>query len=332
MVTDKAHEFQKLHNVAPHFDSSIESTVSRQTLQRCHITTEAGDMSPHNHGLSQGAAEMSSSRLFACYLLVSKSGSCKRLSASRTYIGFTVNPSRRLRQHNGQIRYGGAYRTKRGRPWENVAVIHGFTSKTHAMQFEWAWQNPLHSLTLKMHHHDKYTLPTAKRNSVQGALQTLAALVAVPPWSLCPLTLTICVPRVEWRNHGIEKVSLPAHIRVAFSPLQSFDRCLSSYDFRQLCDYVMPRAPSSTCLFCNNHFNESNRKLSYCTGCGLIGHLRCFAQSRVEEAPPQAMVQFPAEHVVEKSFLPTEVVCQACKTTMHWSLVVRLSHALTADD
>jgi structure-specific endonuclease subunit SLX1 len=66
---------------------------------------------------------------FCCYLLRSL---CPRLKG-RTYIGFTVNPRRRLRQHNGEIS-SGAWRTRRGRPWEMVLCIHGFPTNIAALQ------------------------------------------------------------------------------------------------------------------------------------------------------------------------------------------------------
>ncbi|CAN6280800.1 unnamed protein product [Urochloa humidicola] len=66
---------------------------------------------------------------FCCYLLRSL---CPR-SKSRTYIGFTVNPRRRIRQHNGEIASGPA-RTRRGRPWEMVLCIYGFPSNVAALQ------------------------------------------------------------------------------------------------------------------------------------------------------------------------------------------------------
>lgn len=82
--------------------------------------------------------------LLCCYLLRSLA------SPGKTYVGFTVNPARRLRQHNGEIK-GGARRTRRGQPWEMVAFVHGFSSKVVALQFEWAWQHPTMSRFLKGH-------------------------------------------------------------------------------------------------------------------------------------------------------------------------------------
>lgn len=44
---------------------------------------------------------------YGCYLLESKNPKGK----GRSYVGFTVNPRRRIRQHNGEIA-NGAYKTK----------------------------------------------------------------------------------------------------------------------------------------------------------------------------------------------------------------------------
>lgn len=46
---------------------------------------------------------------------------------------FTVNPRRRIRQHNGEIR-SGAFRTKKRRPWEMVFCIFGFPTNVSALQ------------------------------------------------------------------------------------------------------------------------------------------------------------------------------------------------------
>ena len=61
---------------------------------------------------------------------------------------FTVNPRRRIKQHNGLLT-AGAWRTKRWRPWDMALVLHGFPTQTHALQFEWAWQHPERSLVAR---------------------------------------------------------------------------------------------------------------------------------------------------------------------------------------
>ena len=87
---------------------------------------EGGRPPPKGQG---PAASVAGGGFFCCYLLRSL---CPR-SKSRTYIGFTVNPRRRIRQHNGEIA-SGAWRTRRGRPWEMVLCIHGFPSNVAALQ------------------------------------------------------------------------------------------------------------------------------------------------------------------------------------------------------
>jgi predicted GIY-YIG superfamily endonuclease len=70
-----------------------------------------------------------------CYLLISTSGN--------TYIGATVDPDRRLRQHNKEL-VGGARRTGQavasGERWERVCKVAGFPDNHAALQFEWRWK------------------------------------------------------------------------------------------------------------------------------------------------------------------------------------------------
>jgi len=60
-----------------------------------------------------------------------------------TYVGATVDPEHRLRQHRGEIK-GGAHITtmkiKKGHTWNCVLCITGFPDWTAALQFEWAFK------------------------------------------------------------------------------------------------------------------------------------------------------------------------------------------------
>ena len=58
--------------------------------------------------------------------------------SNKTYVGATVDPVRRLRQHNGQI--GGGAKATRGLVWHRVALVAGFPDERAALQFEWAWK------------------------------------------------------------------------------------------------------------------------------------------------------------------------------------------------
>jgi len=67
-----------------------------------------------------------------CYLLFANGG-------RQTYIGATVDPDRRLRQHNGEIT-GGARRTK-GSSWLRACYVGPFPNWVSTLQFEWAWKH-----------------------------------------------------------------------------------------------------------------------------------------------------------------------------------------------
>jgi len=64
----------------------------------------------------------------------------KSTVSNRTYIGYTVNIKKRLRQHNGKLS-GGAKRTRRGRPWKLVLFVSGFEFERTALQYEFCIQH-----------------------------------------------------------------------------------------------------------------------------------------------------------------------------------------------
>ncbi len=62
------------------------------------------------------------------YVLVSE-------ATGRTYVGATVDPARRLRQHNGLIK-GGARATRGFRPWRLARIIGPIDTQREALREE----------------------------------------------------------------------------------------------------------------------------------------------------------------------------------------------------
>lgn len=70
-----------------------------------------------------------------CYMLYTDEG--------QTYIGATIDPDRRLRQHNKEIT-GGAratgMRVAQGLTWKRACYIQGIPEWRSALQIEWRWK------------------------------------------------------------------------------------------------------------------------------------------------------------------------------------------------
>jgi predicted GIY-YIG superfamily endonuclease len=72
-----------------------------------------------------------------CYILY---------SGNRTYVGYTVNPARRIRQHNGLIK-GGARATRRAHDWAFLAIVSATAAAANftnvqALSLEWHLKHP----------------------------------------------------------------------------------------------------------------------------------------------------------------------------------------------
>ncbi|XP_062188507.1 uncharacterized protein LOC133891775 isoform X2 [Phragmites australis] len=164
----------------------------------------AQDRPPPHKG--QGAA--AGRGFFCCYLLRSL---CPRLKG-RTYIGFTVNPRRRIRQHNGEIR-SGAWRTRRGRPWEMVLCIHGFPSNVAALQFEWAWQHPTESLAVR-----KAASGFKSLGGVGNKVKLAYTMLNLPSWENLNLTVNLFSTKNTEFTAGCP--SLPSQMKTVVCPME----------------------------------------------------------------------------------------------------------------
>lgn len=77
------------------------------------------------------------------YFLHGKLRATKRNMAKKmgSYIGYTVDPLRRIRQHNGLIKGGAKSTTRRGNSWKIQVVVAGFESSSMGLKFEKMSQN-----------------------------------------------------------------------------------------------------------------------------------------------------------------------------------------------
>lgn len=153
-----------------------------------------------------------SSRFFGCYLLTSL---CPRYKG-HSYIGFTVNPKRRIRQHNGEIT-SGAFRTKRKRPWEMVLCIHGFPTRVAALQFEWAWQHPTESLAVRE------TASTFKGlGGLANKIKLGLTMLTLQSWQ--SMDLTVSFFSTGYMKHTAGCPSLPRQMKIHFCSMDELPR------------------------------------------------------------------------------------------------------------
>lgn len=231
---------------------------------------------------------------FGCYLLVSRHA--ERPGA--TYIGFTVNPVRRLRQHNGAV-VGGASRTARRRPWDMVLVVHGFPNKFAALQFEWAWQNPHKSRHFSR---AKCTSTTGRPWARHHAHQSLAAklfalsqMLSLPPYRRWPLHVAFmsAQQRTAFAATPLGArvpttlVSGPDALPFAFTSIDEDDVIHDDDDERSILADVTPMRPAAAaaadggrrragiCAVCSSALIGATPS---CAHCDAKSHLACLAR------------------------------------------------------
>eukprot|EP00903_Cladosiphon_okamuranus_P015939 g14723.t1 len=246
-------------------------------------------------------------KFFHCYLLQSQDPKHKR----STYIGFTVDPSRRIRQHNGGIN-GGACRTKRKRPWDMVAIVHGFPTKSSALQFETAWQHPQRDRRIKVKVRD---LPVDSRRTVgvPGKLRLCKAMLCLDPWARYGLGIRFL--REEYAA-CYAKLRLPLPLPADGDP----DTEVSTGAQGSLPVYAPPpaspenRAEACTCALCVQRF-LAGAALMVCYHCGAAAHVRCLADRMLGEAGAGD----------ESEVIPFEGPCwaPACARRLLWSRLVK---------
>eukprot|EP01135_Chromosphaera_perkinsii_P008107 Nk52_evm23s1129 gene=Nk52_evmTU23s1129 len=267
---------------------------------------------------------------YSCYLLRSLKPGCE----GSTYIGFTCNPPRRIRQHNGEIQ-NGARKTRFKRPWEMILVVHGFPEEISALRFEWAWQNPFSSTRLK--YIIGKSIGKRKSLSVEGKIFILSYMLNATPWCRLPLN-------VQWLNPTFVKDfpssrPPPGHVRFysgdivfqrgkeqleeddsAINQLTERLRKSNIYDDEREEEEFDESVPDKenisseeSCIMCFEEIvHETNNWVS-CTvpKCQMKAHLRCLSQWFLNNDPDQ--------------LIPVIGTCPCCKSELVWgNLILKL--------
>ena len=105
---------------------------------------------------------------FYCYILQNDYEPHK----NRTYNGYTVNPKRRIRQHNQEIKGGAKYTKSFGnKSWRYMVIVTGFCDSKNALQCEWRIKKPNNKKRSK-----KFTGP-------EGRIRGLKKVLGLNRWT-----------------------------------------------------------------------------------------------------------------------------------------------------
>jgi len=247
---------------------------------------------------------------YGCYLLESLS------QRNRTYIGFTMDPCRRLRQHNGEIA-AGAWKTHKGRPWKMVLCVWGLPNKIAALQFEYAWQHPAVCRHVKgAVSHLGFCNVTARgrQRAVMGTkknLQVLLEMLQVSPYCRMPLCVHILDSKayVEVLPHLKAVELLPEHIKITHGSLEDLEN-ICAEEMRA----VHQPVSGALCSACAEGFHTGDRVVS-CPHCRHSLHVTCAARAFTSHTG---------------RLMPVEpAACPRCQQSVAWPVLVKSNRRLS---
>jgi structure-specific endonuclease subunit SLX1 len=252
---------------------------------------------------------------FHCYLL----HSLKTPSSTSTYIGFTVDNTRRLRQHNGEIT-AGAKQTSRGRPWQHIAIVSGFPNKIIALQFEWQWQHPASSRVIK-----ENIDFNPKKRGINTKLDILYCILQTKLWKQLDLHINFFKKssyEYFMKKENNQGATLRCRLWNSLEDMvgetlankeneQGPENQVRTVNNARICSTT-----TATCALCQN---SSDAVLMWsCNRCSHTMHTACLANSSFAKRETNL-------HTSSTDIMPHAVECPHCSTLFCWVNVAKSS-------
>jgi structure-specific endonuclease subunit SLX1 len=237
----------------------------------------------------------------------------------RNYIGFTVDPNRRIVQHNRGTHAGGAWKTSNRGPWEMVLIVHGFPNDISALRFEWAWQHPKMSRRLNQ-------LPPKKsrEKSYDYHLRLLATMLNIGPWNRLPLTVRWLKP--DFAREFPAQLPPPLHMPIVFGPVRSRkiaknnskkgkqtrsseDKTGDEKDGDLLSGAGGEPEEELVCNICLNGVEQPQRLVCLNFKCSAVSHIVCLSSAFLSADSGR--------------LLPVQGECPTCGRILQWGELIR---------
>lgn len=218
----------------------------------------------------------------------------------KTYIGYTVDPKRRVKQHNIGISAGGASKTDGRGPWDMVLIVHGFPTDVAGLRFEWAWQHP--DLSRRLKHVQK---KKGREKQFHRKLRILSEMLKTGPWNRLPLT-------VQWlKQEYVKEFPItsqpPIHMPIAYGPI-TVDKKKSQKSVSQ----VEINEKNGHCQLCHKVYEDVDETIlvECCDSkCTFKSHAVCLAEQNKNSEQ-------------ERFLIPICVECPKCGIESLWGNLI----------
>ncbi|XP_055905061.1 structure-specific endonuclease subunit SLX1 homolog [Eupeodes corollae] len=253
--------------------------------------------------------EIIKSDFYGVYLLCSDSEEKKY--NGKCYIGYTVNPNRRINQHNRGRDFGGAKKTSNKGPWRMIMIVYGFPNNISALQFEWAWQQPTLSSRLK------YNFELKRKNNKESHLQynfrILSVMLGTGPWNRLPLT-------IRWLETNKEmpfKYQPPKHMKIIGGRIKIDKQTKKNVE--ELPTHMW----ALECHLCMKPIENPERSRIGCLNakCKLTCHIVCMAEHMLTSNEPH-----------KGHYIPIEGECPMCGERVIWMDLLKNRNNIVSEE